>query len=79
MITRWLKTGGSRTHHELPQKAKAHTCRVPHVALFGTWVLGCSGFVSHSSLKNKKPGRLCPGFISQLVAGVRFELTTFGL
>jgi hypothetical protein len=29
--------------------------------------------------KNKKAGRLCPADKSQMVAGVRFELTTFGL
>src|SRR5260221_13981561 len=42
--------------------------RVPHVPPLGTWVLGCFGPAS----KFRSPNHL------QLVARVRFELTTFG-
>ena len=54
-------------------------CRVPHVPLFGAWVLGSSDPALNFSPKTKTPEACVRGLHLELVAGVRFELTTFGL
>jgi hypothetical protein len=52
----------------------------PRFRLFGTWVLGCSNPIRTSHIKKtKRPGACARPATPKLVAGVRFELTTFGL
>jgi hypothetical protein len=50
-----------------------------HVPPYGTWVLGSSGVSSCSRPQNERPGACARPVNLKLVAGVRFELTTFGL